>query len=69
MGPLNTKIILFSIVVTAVLFDLNVSLLDQKEYNKNNHELYNIILYCIIVTKLGLFIIYFKRYDNITIHM
>ncbi len=28
------------------------SLLDQKEYNKNNHELYSIILYFIIVTKL-----------------
>ncbi len=26
--------------MSAVLFDLNGSLLDQKEYNKNNHELY-----------------------------
>ncbi len=27
-------------VATVVLFDLNGSLLDQKVYNKNNHELY-----------------------------
>ncbi len=34
--------------MTEVLFDLNGSLLDQKETNKNNHKLYTIILYCII---------------------
>ncbi len=37
--------------MTAVLSDLNGSLLDQKKY-KETHKLHCIILYCIIVTKM-----------------
>ncbi len=36
--------------MTAILSDLNGSLLDQKEYKKP--KFYCIILYCIIVTKM-----------------